>query len=153
MDSGSQHLASNMTPRRYNFNSRPRDVNPNKNYKQLNSQPHKSTPLNRNQNMLFYPFVFLPERMRTACDRSGANGKSPRKGKRIPLNEINYNEQRDEETGYGYFPHQARQTSTGHIPLLCPYQRPTISLPTPPTVGDGWAFAGPKITFIRAQTY
>ena len=24
--------------------------------------------------MRFYPFVFLPERMRTACDRSGANG-------------------------------------------------------------------------------
>ena len=30
-------------------------------------------------------------------------GKAPRKGKRIPLNEIKYNEQRDEETGYGYF--------------------------------------------------
>ena len=24
--------------------------------------------------MRFHPFVFLPERMRTACDRSGANG-------------------------------------------------------------------------------
>ena len=36
--------------------------------------------------MLFYPFVFLPERMRTACDRNGANGK-----------------EKDEETGYGYF--------------------------------------------------
>lgn len=33
----------------------------------------------------------------------------------------------DEKTGYGYFPHQARQTSTGHIPLLCPCQKPTIS--------------------------
>ncbi len=31
--------------------------------------------------------------------------------------------------------------------------RPTISLPTPTTVGDGWAFVGPKITFIRAHTY
>ena len=30
-------------------------------------------------------------------------GKEPRKGKRIPLNKIKYNEQRDEETGYGYF--------------------------------------------------
>jgi len=30
-------------------------------------------------------------------------GNAPRKGKRIPLNEIKYNEQRDEETGYGYF--------------------------------------------------
>ena len=36
--------------------------------------------------MRFYPFVSLPERMRTACDRSGATGK-----------------ERDEETGYGYF--------------------------------------------------
>ena len=30
-------------------------------------------------------------------------GNDPRKGWRIPLNEIKYNEQRDEETGYGYF--------------------------------------------------
>ena len=30
-------------------------------------------------------------------------GDAPRKGKRIPLNIIRYNEQRDEETGYGYF--------------------------------------------------
>lgn len=114
---------------------------------------HKTDLSNRIQTMRLHPFVFLPERMRTACDRSGANGKSPRKGKRIPLNEINYNEQRDALrlnppsgglcgarltspqdllTGYGYFPHQARQTSTGHVPLLCPCQRPTISLPTPP---------------------
>ncbi len=35
--------------------------------------------------MRFHPFVFLPERMRTACDRSGANGKEC-----------------DKETGYGY---------------------------------------------------
>ena len=30
-------------------------------------------------------------------------GDAPRKGKRIPLKTIKYNEQRDEETGYGYF--------------------------------------------------
>ena len=30
-------------------------------------------------------------------------GNDPRKGWRIPLNEIKYNEQRDEETGHGYF--------------------------------------------------
>jgi len=36
--------------------------------------------------MRFHPFVFLPERMRTACDRSGATGK-----------------ERDAENGYGYF--------------------------------------------------
>lgn len=39
--------------------------------------------------MRIYPFVFT--------------GNDPRKGWRIPLNEIKYNEQRDEETGYGYF--------------------------------------------------
>ena len=38
--------------------------------------------------MRFYPFVFT--------------GNDPRKGWRIPLNEIKYNEQRDEETCYGY---------------------------------------------------
>lgn len=30
-------------------------------------------------------------------------GKGPRKGWRTPLNGIKYSEQRDEETGYGYF--------------------------------------------------
>ena len=30
-------------------------------------------------------------------------GKGPRKGWRTPLNRIKYSEQRDEETGYGYF--------------------------------------------------
>ena len=35
---------------------------------------HKTEGVNRIQNVQFYPFVFLPERMRTACDRSGANG-------------------------------------------------------------------------------
>ena len=33
----------------------------------------------------------------------GFTGNDPHKGWRIPLNEIKYNEQRDEETGYGYF--------------------------------------------------
>ena len=39
--------------------------------------------------MRFYPSVFT--------------GNDPRKGWRIPLNRIKYNEQRDEETYYGYF--------------------------------------------------
>ena len=34
---------------------------------------------------------------------SNFTGDAPRKGMRIPLNKIKYNEQRDEETGYGYF--------------------------------------------------
>ena len=34
---------------------------------------------------------------------SSSTGNDPRKGWRIPLNEIKYNEQRDEETGFGYF--------------------------------------------------
>ncbi len=33
---------------------------------------------------------------------SYSTGNDPRKGWRIPLNEIKYNEQRDEETGIGY---------------------------------------------------
>ena len=40
-------------------------------------------------------------------------GNAPRKGKRIPLKTNKYNEQRDEETGYGYLPHQARQAHHG----------------------------------------
>ena len=79
----------------------------------MNQTSHKTGLPNRTQTMRLHPFVSLPERMRTACDRSGANGKSPRKGKRIPLNEINYNEQRDKETGYGYLPRQARQAHHG----------------------------------------
>ena len=39
----------------------------------------------------------------TDCRPFAFTGKDPRKGWRIPLNEIKYNEQRDEETGYGYF--------------------------------------------------
>ncbi len=35
---------------------------------------HKTAPQNSAQTMRYYPFGFLPERMRTACDRSGANG-------------------------------------------------------------------------------
>ena len=44
---------------------------------------------------------------------SSFTGNDPRKGWRIPLNRIKYNEQRDEETGYGYLPHQARQAHHG----------------------------------------
>ena len=50
---------------------------------------HKTERVIRTKNMRYYPLPFT--------------GKDPRKGWRIPLNEIKYNEQRDEETGYGYF--------------------------------------------------
>ena len=50
---------------------------------------HKTERVIRTQTVRFYCFVFT--------------GNDPRKGWRIPLNEIKYNEQRDEETGYGYF--------------------------------------------------
>ena len=78
--------------------------------------------------MRFHPFVFLPERMRTACDRSGANGK-----------------ERDEETSYSYFGDDyswvpTGRTSVGVKPLLCTYQIPTNSLPTPTMVGVGRSF-------------
>lgn len=67
---------------------------------------HKTDGVNCTKTIRFYSFVFT--------------GNAPHKGKRIPLNKINYNEQRDEEprkgnrapqnrikcseeTGYGYF--------------------------------------------------
>jgi RHS repeat-associated protein len=55
----------------------------------MSQQGHKTKGVKRIQTMWFYSFVFT--------------GNDPRKGWRIPLNEIKYNEQRDEETGYGYF--------------------------------------------------
>ena len=81
---------------------------------------HKTTPQNRTNYVHIYSFVFT--------------GNDPRKGWRIPLNEIKYNEQRDALrlnpqsgglcgarltspqdllTGYGYQPHQARQAHHG----------------------------------------
>ena len=50
----------------------------------MNRIAHKTEGVNRTKNVWFYPFVFT--------------GNDPRKGRRIPLNEIKYNEQRDEET-------------------------------------------------------
>lgn len=44
----------------------------------------KTEVVNRTETMRFYTFVFT--------------GNDPRKGRRIPLNRIKYNEQRDEET-------------------------------------------------------
>ena len=49
----------------------------------MSTLPHRTEGINRTQTMRFYPFVFT--------------GKDPRKGWRIPLDEIKYNEQRDEE--------------------------------------------------------
>ncbi len=54
----------------------------------MNYPIYKTEGVNRTQTVRFYPFVFT--------------GNDPRKGWRIPLNEIKYNEQRDEETCYGY---------------------------------------------------
>ena len=50
---------------------------------------HKTEGVNRTKTMRFNHPIFT--------------GNDPRKGWRIPLNRIKYNEQRDEETGYGYF--------------------------------------------------
>ena len=55
----------------------------------MNRPAHKTERVNRTKNVWFYPFTFT--------------GNDPRKGWRIPLDEIKYNEQRDEETGFGYF--------------------------------------------------
>ena len=60
---------------------------------------HKTEGVNRTKTMRFY--------------RSDSTGNAPRKGKRAPLNQINCSEQRDEETGYGYLPRQARQAYHG----------------------------------------
>ena len=54
----------------------------------MNQLSYKTSPSNRTKDLRFHPFASLPERMRTACDRSGANGKAPRKGNRAPLNQI-----------------------------------------------------------------
>lgn len=67
----------------------------------MNFQAHKIKGINRTKTMRFYSFVFT--------------GNDPRKGWRIPLNEIKYNEQRDDGTGFGYLPHQARQAHHGAI--------------------------------------
>ena len=40
----------------------------------MTTSAHKTEGANRTKTVRFYSFVFLPERMRTACDRSGANG-------------------------------------------------------------------------------
>ena len=55
----------------------------------MNQLAHKTEGVDCTITMRFYTFVFT--------------GKDPRKGWRIPLDEIKYNEQQDEETGYGYF--------------------------------------------------
>jgi hypothetical protein len=67
--------------------------------------------------MRFHPFVSLPERMRTACDRSGANGKerdalrlNPQSG---GLCGARLTSPQDLLTGYGYLPRQARQAHHG----------------------------------------
>ena len=54
----------------------------------MNRPAHKTEGVNRTKAVWFCPFIFT--------------GNDPRKGWRIPLNEIKYNEQRDEETCYGY---------------------------------------------------
>ena len=65
----------------------------------MSKQTHKTEGENRTQTVRLYPFVFT--------------GNDPRKGWRIPLNEIKYNEQHDEETSYGYCdenqPHAVRR--------------------------------------------
>ncbi len=71
-------------------------TNPTDTSNHLTTSAHKTEVVNRTKNMRLHPFVSLPERMRTACDRSGATGK-----------------ERDKETGYSYLPRQARQAHHG----------------------------------------
>ena len=55
----------------------------------MNKTAHKTEGVNRSQTVRFRVLSFT--------------GNAPRKGKRIPLKTNKYNEQRDEETGFGYF--------------------------------------------------
>ena len=59
--------------------------------KRLTISAYKTESVNRTETMRFYPFV------------STGNDPPPRKGWRTPLNQIICSEQRDAETGYGYF--------------------------------------------------
>ena len=57
------------------------------------------------QHLQYLPYgePFVNQRTSGYNERFTFTGNDPRKGWRIPLNRIKYNEQRDEETGYGYF--------------------------------------------------
>ena len=57
------------------------------------------------QHIQYLPYgePYINQRLSGYNERFTFTGKDPRKGWRIPLDEIKYNEQRDEETGYGYF--------------------------------------------------
>ena len=59
------------------------------------------------QHLQYLPFgePFVNQRAAGSLydERFTFTGKAPRKGMRIPLNKIKYNEQRDEETGFSYF--------------------------------------------------
>ena len=57
------------------------------------------------QHLQYLPYgePYVDQRTSSYNERFTFTGKAPRKGKRIPLNKIKNNEQRDEETGYSYF--------------------------------------------------
>ena len=57
------------------------------------------------QHLQYLPYgePYINQRVSGYSERFTFTGKNPRKGWRIPLNKIKYNEQRDEETGYSYF--------------------------------------------------
>lgn len=46
---------------------------------------------------------YINQRTSDYSERFTFTGKGPRKGWRTPLSKVKYREQRDEETGYGYF--------------------------------------------------
>ena len=67
------------------------------------------------QHIQYLPYgePYINQRPFSYSERFTFTGNDPRKGWRIPLNEIKYNEQRDEETGFGYLPQQVRQAYHG----------------------------------------
>ena len=52
---------------------------------------------------LVYRYEWANRTKKKRFHSSSFTGKAPRKGSRTPLNKNKYSEQRDQETGYGYF--------------------------------------------------
>ena len=73
----------------------------------MQQQGHKTEGVNCFKAKRFYPFVFT--------------GNAPRKGNRAPLNQINCSEERDEETGYGYFMWLSVDPMADKCPSISPY--------------------------------
>lgn len=105
--------------------------------------------------MRFHSFVFLPERMRTACDRSGSNGKerdalrlNPQSG---GLRGARLTSPQDLLTGYGYLPRQARQAH--HGARYMDHELVTMWLSVEPMAPSWPPFPTPKNNFCHSKKH